>query len=303
MAQMTMDVQFDESTIPKTVPVTKKWHTHPYPSISPTRPELSASGRNIVITGGGTGIGNAIAVGLAQAGAQSITILGRRLEKLEAGVIPIKNGIPAGKTTQVYYHAVDLASREETNNVFQAIASQIPGGKIDVLVSNAGTSPIVAPAAKVTDEQLLASFTGQVVTAMHAIQAFMPLAGPDPIVLSTNTCIAHLPAIPGCALYAATRAALVRLTDYLQKENPGMRVISVHPGYVSTEGNTYDSRATDDVTLPGQFYVWLASPEAEFLKGKFVWSNWDVDELMEKADKIKNSPLMTLLLDGSDNNV
>ncbi|KAM7182737.1 putative short chain dehydrogenase reductase [Rhypophila sp. PSN 637] len=281
-----MDVQFDLSTIPKTVPVTKKWHTHLYPSISPTRPELSASGRNIVITGGGTGSGNAIAVGFAQAGAQSITILGRRLEKLKAGVIPIKNAIPAGKTTQVYHHAVDLASREDTNKTFHTIASQIPGGKIDVLVSNAGSLSIVASAAKATDEQLLASFTGQVLTAMHAIQAFIPLAGPHPIVLSTNTCIAHLPAIPGCALYAATRAALVRVTDYLQKENPGMTVISVHPGWVTT----------DDVTLPGQF-------SAEFLKGKFVWSNWDVDELIQKADKIKNSPLMTLLLDGSDNNV
>ncbi|KAK4209661.1 putative short chain dehydrogenase reductase [Rhypophila decipiens] len=295
-----MDVQFDESTIPKTVPVTKNWHMHPYPSISPTRPELSASGRNIVITGGGTGIGNAIAVGFAQAGAQSITILGRRLEKLEAGVNPIKNAIPAGKTTQIYHYAVDLVSREETEKVFQAIASQIPGGKIDVLVSNAGSLPIIAPAAKATDEQLLDSFTGQVVTAMHAIQAFIPLAGPDPIVLSTNTCIAHLPAIPGYALYAATRAAPARLTDYLQKENPGMRIISVHPGYISTEGNAYDSRATDSVPKKP---IWLASPEAEFLKGKFVWSNWDVDELIEKADKIKNSPLMTFLLDGSDNNL
>ena len=52
--------------------------------------------------------------------------------------------------------------------------------------------------------------------------------------------------------------------------------------------------------LPGQFYVWLASPEAEFLNGKFVWANWDAQELMEKAEQIKNSKLLTTLLSGAD---
>lgn len=31
--------------------------------------------------------------------------------------------------------------------------------------------------------------------------------------------------------------------------------------------------------LPGQFAVWAASNEAAFLHGRFVWANWDVDEL------------------------
>jgi hypothetical protein len=36
------------------------------------------------------------------------------------------------------------------------------------------------------------------------------------------------------------------------------------------------------VQLPGQFAVWLASKEAEFLKGRFLWTNWDVEELMKR---------------------
>lgn len=246
MTTSTAESGFDESMIPKYVPFTKKFHNKPYPSISPTRPELSAAGKNIVITGGGADIGNAIAVGFAQAGAASITILGRRPEKLEAGIISIKAAIPIGNTTQVYHHPVDLSSREETNTVFQTIASQIPGGKIDVLVSNAGSFPIVTPITSTTDEQLLSSFTTKVLTAMHAIQAFIPLAGPNPILLSTNTCIAHFPPMQGFGLYAATRAALVRLTDYIQMENPTLRLISIHPGWVATEGNSYDRNATDD---------------------------------------------------------
>lgn len=31
--------------------------------------------------------------------------------------------------------------------------------------------------------------------------------------------------------------------------------------------------------LPGHFSVWAATPEARFLHGRFVWANWDVDEL------------------------
>jgi hypothetical protein len=52
------------------------------------------------------------------------------------------------------------------------------------------------------------------------------------------------------------------------------------------------------VELPASFYVWAASPEAKFLNGKFVWVNWDVDELKERAVEIESSGLLTLTLDG-----
>lgn len=51
--------------------------------------------------------------------------------------------------------------------------------------------------------------------------------------------------------------------------------------------------------LPGHFYVWLTSTEAKFLKGKFVWVNWDAQELLEKADEIKNSTLLNWVVDGA----
>lgn len=33
--------------------------------------------------------------------------------------------------------------------------------------------------------------------------------------------------------------------------------------------------------------VWLTSPEAEFLRGKYLWANWDVDELKARRDEIQ----------------
>jgi hypothetical protein len=46
--------------------------------------------------------------------------------------------------------------------------------------------------------------------------------------------------------------------------------------------------------------VWLASDEATFLKGKFVWANWDVQELMARADEIQQSMLLRVSLNGVD---
>lgn len=50
--------------------------------------------------------------------------------------------------------------------------------------------------------------------------------------------------------------------------------------------------------LPGHFCVWLVSPEARFLKSKFVWANWDVQELMDRAKEIETSHLLTWIIDG-----
>ena len=52
------------------------------------------------------------------------------------------------------------------------------------------------------------------------------------------------------------------------------------------------------VDLPAHFAVWLASEEADFLRGRFVWSNWDVVELQEKKSYILEHDLLKLKLDG-----
>lgn len=52
------------------------------------------------------------------------------------------------------------------------------------------------------------------------------------------------------------------------------------------------------VSLPASFHVWLASPEARFLKGKFLWANWDVDELKARAKAIESSATLSIGLNG-----
>lgn len=52
------------------------------------------------------------------------------------------------------------------------------------------------------------------------------------------------------------------------------------------------------MSLPASFNVWLASPEARFLKGKFVWCNWDVDELKAQAAEIEKGTKLNIGLVG-----
>ena len=54
----------------------------------------------------------------------------------------------------------------------------------------------------------------------------------------------------------------------------------------------------DIVSLPANFHVWLASCEAQFLKGKFLWSNWDVDELKARAKELESGPQLSIGLVG-----
>jgi NAD(P)-dependent dehydrogenase (short-subunit alcohol dehydrogenase family) len=107
---------------------TAEWHNDIYPSIDPTRPELSAKGKKIIVTGGGTGIGKGTVEAFAQAGAESVAITGRRLDKLTE----TKEYVESKYNTKVSIHAADITDAV----AMQKAASEIGGW--DVLVMNAG---------------------------------------------------------------------------------------------------------------------------------------------------------------------
>ena len=45
--------------------------------------------------------------------------------------------------------------------------------------------------------------------------------------------------------------------------------------------------------------VWLVSEEAAFLKGKFVWANWDVEEMVARKNEIEKGSLLRVGLTGT----
>lgn len=261
---------------------TKTWHSKPYPYIDPTRPELSAKGRNVVVTGGGTGIGLAIGVAFAKAGAKSVVILGRRADKLEEGKKTI--AAAAGSGTTVSYKVVDLVKKEDTVAAFNAIAQEF--GKIDVLIANASVYGQGGKIADLTAEGLMSTVELNAVTVLHSLQAFLPNAAEGAVLIHSNTSMSHMAPWPGAGAYPLSKALALKLMDYAAAENPELRIISTQPCWTPTDLNGNSADAPDSPDLAGHTFVWLASPEADFLKRKFVWSNWDAEELVARKDEI-----------------
>lgn len=116
---------------PYPAPVTN-WHNDTYDAIDPKRPELSQLGKNIVVTGAGSGIGREIVHAFAEARASNIHILGRTERSLEETQALIQQKYP---NTKVIVHVADILD----DVAVEEAARQI--GSWDVLVANAGYIP------------------------------------------------------------------------------------------------------------------------------------------------------------------
>ncbi|KAH7466337.1 hypothetical protein FOMA001_g16582 [Fusarium oxysporum f. sp. matthiolae] len=275
---------------------TKSWHAEPYPFISPTRPELSAAGKNVVITGGGTGIGQATGIAFAQADAKSIAIVGRRLDCLETSAKAIQ---AANSSIQVLFESGDVTKLESLSTALKNIVEKV--GKIDIFITNAGMLPKAGPVYGYDEAQLRQGFEINVIGTFNSLQVFLPLAAPGAKVIYTGSGIGHwapMTEVPGVFSYAAGKAAALKMVDYFAFENPHVHVVSIQPGIIATGINPDLSVGFDTVELPAHFIVWLTSVEAEFLKGKFVWANWDAQELLARAEEIKSTMLLRVTLNG-----
>jgi len=109
-----------------------------------------------------------------------------------------------------------------------------------------------------------------------------------PTFISLNTAAAHVGVFPGFSSYSPSEMARGHLVSFLQAENPGLRVVSLHPGVLETEMGAKSGLpvSRDEMSLPTGFAVWLAGPAAGWVGGKFFWAHWDVGELEGMKDGI-----------------
>ncbi len=115
---------------------TKTWHTTAYPTIDPSQSKLSASNKNIIITGGGSGIGPSIVKAFAQAYASNIGIIGRTASTLEDTKRSVEQAYQHVKIIPIVGDITDETSMKKAFEKFHAVA-----GKVDVLVHNAAYMP------------------------------------------------------------------------------------------------------------------------------------------------------------------
>ncbi|KAK1059021.1 hypothetical protein LTR74_012910 [Friedmanniomyces endolithicus] len=269
--------------------LTSEWHDKTYPAIDPKRPELSAKGKTIVISGGGSGIGRGIAQAFALAGASAIAILGRRQALLEETKQLISSELPG---TTVSTHVADVTD----SLAVQKAAREI--GQWDVLVSNAGYLSSKAPLMESDEAEWWKGFEINIKGSYNLTKTFMPSRNPDSTIISVNAGSIQVPGpfSAGFSSYNSSKFAVLKMFEILAVENRDVHVVSMHPGVVDTEmkrKNDMPSPHMDAVELPSHFAVWLCSQEAKFLRGKFVWSNWDVEEIIAKRVEIENSLLLT----------
>ena len=192
-------------------------------------------GMSVLITGGGSGLGEATARYLAERGAR-VTISGRREEKVRAAAEEIGCGWAAGDV------AVD-ADRK----AMIAAALDHGGGRLDALVNNAGN--MYRDAIEKLDEQrLLDIFHSNVVGAMMLTGLAVPhLAKSQGAVIFIGSGHTRR-SFPGASPYAATKAAVQTLTQVLAAElgDRFIRVNCVVPGGIVTEINVRAGFMTEE---------------------------------------------------------
>jgi NAD(P)-dependent dehydrogenase (short-subunit alcohol dehydrogenase family) len=184
---------------------------------------MSIAFRHALVTGGGTGIGKAIALALADAGLD-VTICGRRREVLEAVEHP-----------RIHPIAADVTDEASTAALYRG--AEDARGPFDVVIANAGGTAS-GPAAKTTlddwQRTLATNLTGSFLTVRPALPGMIERrAGRIVFIAST----AGLKGYPYVAAYVAAKHGVVGLMRALAAETAksGITVNAICPGFADTD--------------------------------------------------------------------
>ena len=240
---------------------------------------VSLKGRVAVVTGGGRGIGKAIARRLAAAGA-GVVIASRKMENLQATAAEFA-ALP-GKVLPIACHVGRL---DQLEALVRETESRL--GPIDILVNNSATNIGQGPSLAVTDEMLDKMVEINIKSALRLMRLTVPKMierkrGGSVINIAS---IAGLQPQPGGLLYSFTKAGLIMMTRSWAREfGPhGVRVNAIAPGLIQTDfseyfwkDETYRARLESEQPIRrigqpreiGHAALYLASDEASFVTGQ-----------------------------------
>lgn len=191
---------------------------------------MTLLGKTIVVTGAGTGIGEATAVAAAAEGA-SVALLGRRPEVLESTADRIRSVESAGEP-KVTVHPTDLSHPDEADRAAAAILEEFGG--VDGLVNNAGIGVFDSLGdAELGDLQMM--FDLHVTSPVVLMKRFLPSLRERRASIVNVTSVAGALSAPHRSFYGATKAAITHMSRSLAVElAPEVRVNAILPGPVDT---------------------------------------------------------------------
>ncbi len=188
---------------------------------------MSIADKVVVVTGAGSGIGRATALHLAALGAK-VVLGARRSADIAAVVDEI-----AAQGGEADHLATDVTRRTDLVALVAHACDRF--GRLDVLVNNAGISPMSrfdALRVEEWDAAIDVNFRG----VLYGIAAALPVFGRQRaghIITVVST--AGLRITPGMGVYAATKNAVRTVTEALRQEaGPHLRVTEISPGFVAT---------------------------------------------------------------------
>ncbi len=182
--------------------------------------------KTCLVTGGATGIGRAVAVALARAGA-NVAFTYYKHDGADTADDIAALGRPA------YSYALDATDTDAVNQVVADAVTQL-GGRLDILVNNAGGLIGRQAIATMSDEHwglVLDTNLGSVFRCVRAALEFVPDGGR---IINISSLAAQTGGGTGSAAYAAAKAGMDGLTKGLAKELGGRRITvnSIAPGLI-----------------------------------------------------------------------
>lgn len=233
-------------------------------------------GKVVVITGGSRGLGHAMALGFAAAGAK-LAIASRKLDACEATVREIRALGADGSA-----HVAHVGKWEDCNRLAEEVYAR--WGRADVLINNAGLSPL-APSSLETSEELFDKIVAVNLKGPFRLSALFGsrmAAGEGGAIINISSTAAVAPS-PETAPYASAKAGLNILTVALAKEyGPKVRVncimcgpfhTDISKGWSRTEDFTRRARETFPLQRAGEpeevvgAALYFAGPGASFTTG------------------------------------
>jgi len=189
-------------------------------------------GKRVLITGGSSGIGRALALECAGKGAV-LAIAARRLEELEKAGRDISQAYPDGEIPLAI--PCDMTNGESVGRLIKSCVDR--WGSLDILVNNAGIG-VYGDADKTSLADFRAIMEVNYFGALQSILNVLPFmrkAGHGLIVNITSIAAKH--GVPYLAAYSASKAALAALSQSLRAElaQDGISLMIVYPGYTETD--------------------------------------------------------------------